>query len=181
MTDPYQKVSPGERLTIPAAAWNKMLDSIAVPVRTGGELGSMQPAPNTVLVKNDSGADLERFGVLGITGPVINPMAGPTQLADFQRRPAMRGVAVTAGLTEKFVVALEPIKNGSFGLAAASGVFAAKVRLLNTSHRFAQAYTGETQLRSAACGPVMLLWVGATGVTGSTGPTGPNKHCVVVM
>jgi hypothetical protein len=194
--DPYQKVQPGERLVIPAAAWNKMLDSIAPTVRTGGELGSLESAPNTVWIKNGTGHDVPRFGVLGIAGVAVDPASGPTQEADFCRRPVLRGVTpTTAQHADRFAVCTEPIKNNAIGRAAVGGMFACKVFLTSESHRFAGVRNEDrTQLQSSSCGLVQLLWVqssgsanavtgatGPSGVTGSTGPTGAYKWAVGVM
>lgn len=191
MSDPYQKVQPGDRLTIPAQAWNRMLDSISIPVQTGGELAGLEAAPNTVWIKNASGHDVDRFGVLGISGVAIDPTAGPTQELEFARRPALRGVTPTVtGHADKFAVCLEPIKNDAIGRAAIGGVFACKVYVQSTTHRFATVRNNDrTQLDSASCGLVQLLWVASTGVTGptgstgpmATGPTGPYHYAVAVM
>lgn len=194
--DPYAKVQPGERLVIPASAWNKMLDSIATPVRTGGELGSLEPAPNTVWIKNGTGHDVPRFGVLGINGVAVDPTSGPTHEADFCRRPVLRGeTPTTTGHADRFAICLEPIKSQAIGRAAMGGVFACKVFVVSPSHKFAKVRDNDrTQLESASCGLVQLLWVqstgpanavtgatGPSGITGSTGPTGPYKWAVGVM
>lgn len=178
MPDPYQKVAPGERLVIPATAWNKMLDRIAIPQQSGGELAGLEPAPNTVWIKNASGSDVPRFGVLGISGVAIKPMDGTTHEMEFARRPALTGITPTkAAHGDRFVVCLEPIKNNAYGPAAIGGVFACKVFVTSTSHRYAGVRESDrTQLESASCGLVQLLWVQATGpanaVTGATGPSG---------
>lgn len=185
MSDPYKKVQPGDRLTIPAQAWNRVLDSVSIPVQTGGELAGLQPAPNTVLIKNSSGQDKQRFELLGVTGPLVNPHESPTHESDFLRRPALVGVTVNATHFERFVVCLEPIKNNAVGVAAVSGVFPCRVELRSVQHRFA--VPSSSGLVSSSCGPVALLWVGATGVTGtnefpgSTGPTGTGKFAVGAM
>jgi hypothetical protein len=194
--DPYQKVQQGERLVIHAQAWNKMLDSISVPQQTGGELAGLEPGPNIVWVKNSSAGDVPRFGVLGIGGVAIAPTAGATQELEFARRPALLGVTPTeASHADRFVVCLEPIKQNAFGRAAIGGVFACKVFVHSPQHRYAGIRDNDrTQLQSASCGLVQLLWVQATGpanavtgatgpsgVTGSTGPTGAYKWAVGVM
>lgn len=196
MSDPYKKVQPGDRLTIPAQAWNRVLDSVSVPVQTGGELAGLNDGPNTVWIKNSSGHDVVRFGVLGINGVAVNPTAGSTQELEFARRPALLGGTPTiTGHADRFAVCLEPIKNNAFGRAVVGGVFPCKVFVTSTTHRFAGVRDGDrTQLESSTCGLVQLLWVQATGaanpitgatgpsgVSGSTGPTGAYKWAVGVM
>lgn len=196
MSDPYKKVQPGDRLTIPAQAWNRVLDSVSVPLQTGGELAGLEPGPNTVWIKNASGHDVVRFGVLGINGVAINPTAGNTQEMEFARRPALLGVTPTVDShADRFAVCLEPIKNNQYGRAAVSGLFPCKVFVTSQTHRFAGVRDSDrTQLESASCGLIQLLWVqttgpanaitgatGPSGVSGSTGPTGAYKWAVGVM
>jgi len=177
MPDPYKKSAPGERLVIPATAWNKMLDMISVPQQTGGELGSLDIAPNLVWVKNVSGSDAYRFNVLSISGVVIDPIDGETQEKDFARRPVVKGTKDNTGYA--FVILLEDIKSNAIGRAAASGVVACKVNVSNPAHKYARP-NGLGTLESSVCGPVHLLWLGITGPTGAS-TTGPGKWAVGVL
>ena len=68
---PGKHVSPGEPLRIPAATWNALLSMLAK--FQAGQLGAGRPVPSSgppaldVRVLNDSGADVARGGVLGIS------------------------------------------------------------------------------------------------------------------
>jgi hypothetical protein len=159
--DPYQKVNPGERLVVPAVAWNRMLDLVKASGRTGGELGSLQPAQNTVWIRNDAGVDVPQFGVLGISDVVVNPRQSESHAREFARRPALAGVKPnTSDHADRFVVCLEPISATKIGMAAVGGVFACKVQYASSSHRYATVNNMDhTKLVTAKCGLVQLLWV----------------------
>ena len=78
MGDALRKVKPGDPLAIPAEAFNAFIDAARdVQSRRLAQRQGAQPAqdPGTtvVLVRNDSGADRDRFDVLGIAGPLISP------------------------------------------------------------------------------------------------------------
>ncbi|HEY1066240.1 MAG TPA: hypothetical protein VGE52_09030, partial [Pirellulales bacterium] len=66
--DAFKKVKSGEPLTIPAEAWNAMLDA-AMAHKTGLRTGArtskgLPPHPGVVMVKNTSGATRGRFDAL---------------------------------------------------------------------------------------------------------------------
>ena len=48
-----------------------------------------------IMVKNNTGADRDRFDVLGISGPIISPA---DNLVEFQNRVAMVGVVTVCVL-----------------------------------------------------------------------------------
>lgn len=186
---PDGRVEPGQRISsaFSARAWNRAQDAadLVLGARTGAEAGApagVERASNIVLVRNDSGQDVSRLGVLGISGVVIDPSGGTLAGTDaaskrareFIARPVLTGVTPNATHAEAFVVCLEPIKNGKIGRAAASGTFACRVNVTSTAHKFAIAKTGDlSQLQSAACGVLQLAW--------KEGGTGENKWAVGVM
>ncbi len=155
-----------------------MLDRIAIPQQTGGELAGLEPAPNTVWVKNVTGQDAPRFFVLSVSGVVIDPFDSATHELEFSRRPVLKGQLANNG--NAFVICLEPIKNNAIGRAAACGVVACKVNVQNPADKYATP-SGNGFLNSTSCGPVHLLWVGLTGPTGATATTGPGKWAVGVF
>jgi hypothetical protein len=189
MARPDGRIEKGQRLSsaISARAWNRAQEAAdrvlgAQPGAQGGGLTSATPAPNVVLIVNDSGQDVPMCGVLGISGVEIDPSGGSLtgntdadkRAREFVSRPVLRGVTPTADHAESFVIALEPIANAKIGRAAVSGAFACRVNVTNASHRFATAKNGDrSQLQSAACGVLQLVW--------KEGGTGANKWAVGVM
>jgi hypothetical protein len=177
------RIEAGQKLAgaISARAWNRAQDAadrvlgVGTGITGGGATGA-DPAPNIVLIKNNSGADVPWLGVLGISGVEISPVGGnltgdtdaDRKAREFASRPVLTGGQPSSSSDELFVVAMEPIKSGAIGRAACGGVFACKVNVTNEAHKFAKAKDGDrTQLQSASCGVLQLLW--------KEGGTGANK------
>jgi hypothetical protein len=166
------KLEPGQRLNgaITARSWNRMVDAsekvLGAPQDVSADGVQGPPPPNhTILCRNDSGAAVDRWGVLAITGVVIAPSgaAGAATLS-WQTSPAVVGVTPPAGTVGGFVVAVEPIAAGKLGRAAAAGVVQAKVDVTDASHGFAAPQAGSTSaFASASSGPVKILWKQGTG------------------
>jgi hypothetical protein len=175
MPDPRQYVRPGQRLQIAASQINALNDMMRVKTGfRGGPQTAPEPAQNIVLIKNNSGADVPWLGVLGIDGVEISPVGGnltgdtdeDKRAREFATRPVLSGGLPSSG-SDDFVVAMEPIKSGAIGRAACGGVFACKVNVTNATHKFAKAKNNDrTQLESASCGVLQLLWKeGGTGAS----------------
>jgi len=161
VADAFRKVQRGDPLAIPAAAYNAFLD-VALDHRRRQQTTRRQDQrefrqTGIALVRNDSGADRERFDVLGLAGPIIRP----TDNADeFQNRVAFKGVVPTADHGGSFAVLLEPLAPGAVGRACLDGVCAARVEMADETHGFAEAAEGVAdRLRSIASGTARLLWV----------------------
>ena len=173
------KLEPGQRLNgaITARSWNRMVDAteivLGAPQDFGADGVQGPPAPNhTILCRNDSGAAVDRWGVLAITGMVISPTgATGAALLSWQTSPAAIGVTPVTGptgasgaATPGYVVAVEPIAAGKIGRTAAAGVVQAKVDISSLAHGFATPKTGSTDVFiSAASGPFKILWKQGTG------------------
>jgi len=161
MATTLNKVRSGDPLVIPAATYNAFVD-VARDHRERQRSATKDGAPDwrqtgIVLVRNDSGADRERFDVLGVSGPVITP----TDNADaFKERVAIKGVTPTTAHAGRFVVLLEPAKAGLFGRGCVDGVCVARVKMNDEGHVFAEAKDGQAdKLDSGAAGSACLLWV----------------------
>ena len=156
--DPFKPAQAGQALDIPAAAWNALMASLRRPGRQGaGEGGGGGLAPGEVYVQNNSGADLDRFAVLGVSGPLLDPSADPYRFAD---PPGLTGVKPAAAHVDgRFVVLAEPAPAGKVALAVAGGVTVCKVNVAGESHQYAKAKADTTDaLVSATSGPCLILW-----------------------
>ncbi len=160
---PFSKVTAGAPLQIPARAYNAFVDAAHLARRVDADAapGSVRRGPNEhlVLVRNDSGADLPRFGVLGISGPVVEP--GPDgNESEFKRRAAIIGAAITAGddYLGRFVVATEPIANGKIGWAVIRGVTPVVLNVIDEEHGHADTFADEQTLRTGFTGAARILW-----------------------
>lgn len=118
----WDKVDSGDKIVISAQVWNAMLDA-AVANRMGDN-PSPDGAPGSrsatvIRIRNDSGAAVARFGILGINGPIVTPT---NNLTEFKRTIALKGITPAAGTHEgKFAVLLEPLAKDKIGAAVISG------------------------------------------------------------
>lgn len=172
-----QKVKPGDPLVIPAGTFNTFIDAARDYLdRRHRTAVPMQPAarPNgIVLVKNTSGAAVDRFGVLGLDVPIFTPT---DSLASFLDRPAFRGVAPTAAdHAGRFAVVLEPLADGAIGQACCLGVCPVKVDIAAETQTHADVADGlTTHLAGATSCPARILWKeDGTGVKWALVQLGP--------
>ena len=170
MSDPFRNVNPNDNLVIPAVAWNTLM-KVARKQDTPDFNSSKntQHGPTTeILVRNDSGADLDRFGVLAIDVPLILPTLNANE---FLSRVLVSGVAVTSANASGFVCAIEPIPDGKIGRVILRGSITGTLTVIDESHKYAQVVSGSAVLQSASFGPVQILWKEAG--------TGAGKHAIL--
>ncbi len=162
MGDPLKKVKRGDRLRIPAATYNAFIDTTVAfreqQLNRQGMGVPSTPAREIVLVKNNTGADQDRFAVLGVNAPLFLP---GNNLDSFKNRLAMVGVVPTATHVGKFVVLLQPLKSGGIGQGLCSGT--CQVRLTVPSGQetslYADVTTGGTAgLTAVTQGAAYILW-----------------------
>jgi hypothetical protein len=163
--DALKKVRSGQELAIPARAYNAFVDAALAHREGGSSLRSRPPHGRasradhaaTILVRNDSGGDIPRFGVLGLDGPIIEP---GDNLASFQNQPAFSGSTPAAGTHEgRFALVQQPLASGAIGPAIVDGLSVARVNVADASHTYADIADGDaTQLLSSAAGSARILW-----------------------
>jgi len=170
MSDALRKVQAGQKLVIPAAAYNAFIDAAVDYRRRTARIGQKaepsQRQASIVLVRNDSGGDLNRLAVLGIDSPVIDPADNEDE---FKNRVALVGVTPVEDTHEgKFVVLAEPIATGRIGRAYAAGLCPVKIDVPDEDHEypFAEVAEGVTDnLKATHYGSAAILWrEGSTGV-----------------
>lgn len=146
------RVLPGDK-TLPAAALNAAF--AASGRQTGGGAGS---APRgTVYVQNNSGTLVERFGVLGVDGVVVDHA---TNDAEFLRRVLLAGnepaIETHRG---NFVVCLEPIDDGNVGRCAVVGLVQVQVDVIDALHGYADIKDADlAKLQSSGGGSARIVW-----------------------
>jgi hypothetical protein len=156
-----KKVRAGDPLVIPASAYNAMVDAALAHQQDqynfGGERRGSLRQTGIVSVRNDTGEICPRFGVLGVTGPLILP----SDDADaFKERIVLAGTTPTAAHVGRFVVTLEPVPIGGIGRAFVDGVCVARVTIDSELHACADVSAGAVaSLKSCAVGSARLLWV----------------------
>ncbi len=158
--DKFKKTAAGRPLEIPAATWNAMVDA----ARSHVEQQHDQSAPtdglfrqgDIVKVRNQSGQSLDRFAVLGIDSPAIDPQENQRE---FKNHVALNAVTPTAQHRGRFVVLLEPLAGGRIGKAWLSGVCPARINVLEDWHSHADIQEGDSSsLTSHPAGSAQILW-----------------------
>lgn len=157
--DPFKAVTAGERFRPQARTWNALMDlargQVAVP---SGESWPVDRA-GLVLVQNGSGEDLERYGVLGISGLVFD---ADDDLDAFHSNSALTGVKPTAAHRGMFVVVVEPIANNEYGYARMAGATAVLVNVVDEGDTYADIEDDTAhvciRLKSDLRGAARILW-----------------------
>jgi hypothetical protein len=155
------KVSPGQPLRIPAETFNAFVDAAVAyqASRTSrqAEGGANLPAAGIVTVRNDSGADQDRFAVLGIGSPLILPTENA---AAFQERVAMAVVAPDKDThVDRICILQEPVAAGKLGRGLILGVTPVRLDVQAEDDRVAAVVTGETgSLKTGITGVARILW-----------------------
>jgi len=117
-----------------------------------------------IKVRNDSGADREKFEILGLDGPVYDP-DDEDELSDFKARITWKGV--TPDETKHlwhgyFCVLQQAIESGAKGDAMIAGETLCKVQTYQAEgwqHRHATIEDGQTaHLVSAPWGAAQIMW-----------------------
>jgi hypothetical protein len=157
------RIEPGQKLgtAISARAWNRAQEAADIVLGERTRFGAdgqsaIERASNIVLVRNDSGADIPRFGVIGF-GQIISNL-NTSQIV-------VQGVLPKA--FSAFGIAVEPIASGSVGRCACSGVFPVRVSICNTSHMYANPKDNDVEmLYSSTVGSLQILSRGNFFFTG---------------
>ena len=156
--DPLRKVSAGDPFKISAATFNSFVEAAKAnqqrnlnQVGPGGNGGN----PNMLFVRNDTGADVGLYNVLGIGNLVISPSGSTGQL---QQNIAISCKTPSGGSRGNFVVTAQPIGNGKFGHAWADGVFPVQVNVASGAGNFADVSSGSvTTLATSASGSALIM------------------------
>jgi hypothetical protein len=159
------KHQPGDPFRFPAAVYNELLDALAyVRQLRAGQAGppTATIAPGPARVLNATGADVDRYAILGIDGSEWDPTASAPELASFQRQPLLTGAAPSldyaAHADGRFCITLDPIPDGKIGRCALAGLIPVQIDLAATWHTRADLIAADTaKLRSFPGGPARIL------------------------
>lgn len=162
MADTFDKVTSNTPRVIPARTWNALLEAGQDFQRrklAGGGGGPMRNDPLNpavrVLVRNDTGSDLDPGAVVALGTPIVSAADYPRAVA---QSPLFPGT-VPAAVTDAFAVLLDPLADEEIGRAVIMGVATCSVNVAGATDTYATPKAGdETQLESAATGPARILW-----------------------
>ncbi len=158
--DNLRKVQSGQKLEIHATTFNSFVDA-ARDFKERQRDRRSQPEPyfpdsGIILVANNSGADRNRFDVLGVTQPIIAPEAN---LIEFKRRPTFRGVRPEAQHKCRFVVLLEPVKANKIARAVIAGVTIVRLKVDDPLDTCCDIQPKKCDyLKSSIDGSAQILW-----------------------
>jgi len=147
-----------------ATTWNKIIDATRAYYQGQATLGQKpagvsSPAAqaSVVLVKNASGSDQPRFAVLGIDKPIISVDDNEDE---FKRQVALSCVSPSeTDHRYRFVILLNPLKDGAIGRACVSGVTIARLQIDNDDDTTAGIADGDaTKLKAGRDGTATILW-----------------------
>lgn len=161
-----KKVASGQPLRIPASTFNTMVDAASDYQRRSLNRGSSAVPSDTrsgiVLIRNQSGADRDRFSVLGLSSILITPTENSQE---FSARYAMNAVLPTNSYTQKFCVLQEPIKSNGLGRAMIVGITPVNVaRPSGDTTEYAGVLANQTYLQAGTEG-AQILWEDSGGTT----------------
>ena len=186
MGDGFKRVQPGQRLAIPARAYNAMLETAEAYQRnktSGGDGTGQNGNSNSVYIKNNSSyADVDRFGILGISDVVFSP-ADADALPQFKNKVVLTGdipnIAAHSG--GRFAICEEPIPHGSIGRALVYGVSPVQINVIDETNIFADIKDyGYAYLNSTSSGAVSILWKEAgTGLKWAIVKLGTDNTSIV--
>ena len=182
MGNPFRKVRPGEKIQIPAEAYNAFVETALAHKRNQlsqtAEVQRAAPAA-TIKVRNETGQPIPRFGAIGLGEPIILPS---TNLAEFQSQVALRGVLPQPG--KPFAITQEPIPAGAVGRCLIQGITPVKLSIFDPDPeaQWAEPANQSVQsLRTYRGGSMRILWreTGDSGTKWGLVAYGPNPHPLV--
>jgi hypothetical protein len=159
------RIEKGQRLSsaISARAWNRAQQAADIVlgsqpgISSDGQVYSSAPY-QWVYVKNSTGSDVARWGVMAISGMEIIPSYTPgNATSQFEQMPVLTG-SVPTSTTTAWCVAVEPIKDGKIGRVAVSGVVQVKVDVKSANDTAVRAKSGYCTELETGSGEGLVLW-----------------------
>jgi hypothetical protein len=168
MGDPLKKVQAGQRLEIPADAYNAFVDAARAERSrrhdVAQDAGRETRQTGIIRVRNTTGTDQDRYSILALREPIISPS---DNLQEFKNRVSLDGEAPTGpARRERFAILLEPLAADRIGRGIVAGVTPVRIDVIRETDVYAEPIAGTTtQLRSVPFGQTRILWKEAgTGV-----------------
>lgn len=169
MTKPAgQRAVAGDSIrdVVTASAWNSMLDMLDSWRRSAGGFnvtpGEVTSGDCVIEVKNDTGADLSRWACVGLGDVTVAPSENTDE---FVERHVVTATTPASTHATKFAILQEAIPDGEIGRAVVCGKTIATVDVASAGDSYAAPAVGSPVLRSAASGPVRIVYAETTGET----------------
>lgn len=150
-----RKVARGDKLRIPADAWNAIADAVNARQAINAGADGRNLNADVVLVRNDSGGDCERYDILGLDDVAISPT---DNLAAFCEQIAFSGVTpVHATHANRIAVLQEPVASGAVGKAVVSRPTAVLINV-TVEHDWTAGVDDADASRLTSGGQIPILW-----------------------
>ena len=163
--DNFKKRSSGDPFVMKAPLYNALIDAARQTKQNQHDVaGNFQPdhrSSTIVPIRNGSGADKTRGGILGIAGPIIGPS---DNFDEFLHKVALEGAAPTLAHVARWSVLIEPIAAGAIGRAVVSGLAACQIKMRNDKHQYVE-INSSGELESGDSGSARIVWVAGTSGT----------------
>lgn len=163
--DDFKKRSSGDPFVMKAPLYNALIDAARQTKQNrhdvGGNFQPDQRCSTIVPIRNGSGADKSRGGLLGIAGPIIGPSGN---FDEFLHKVALEGAAPTLAHVARWAVLIEPIAAGAIGRAVVSGLAICQITMRNDKHQYVE-ITSSGELESGDSGSARIVWVAGTSGT----------------
>lgn len=161
-----KKVMAGQPFSFPAPAYNAFADAANAntAVKRTRERKQNRRYSGIVFVKNNTGAGLDKYSIVGLDGSIISHDDNDQE---FLNRITLSGVTPTSNYAGKFAVLLQAVPDGAQCAAMVSGTVQVQINIINVNHKFADigAETETENLESMPTGSSRILSdIAATGV-----------------
>jgi len=186
MSDPLRKVQPGQKVQIPASAYNAFIDAAIAQRGRQHDVevdASLLARSSTIIkVRNQTGQAQSRFSILALDSPIVTPAGN---LQQFQSQVAFDAILPANPLTSKrYAILAEPLAAGAIGNAVIFGATPVMIGVANVNHQYASPFNALSQyLLSADSGLFRILWkesgVGIKWAVVIAEPTAPAVAAVV--
>jgi hypothetical protein len=159
--DAFKKVQPGQRLQIPAAAYNAFVDAAQAHRSQQHNVqqppGESLPLPGIIKVRNLTGQGCDRYSILSVGSPIIAPSQN---LQQFKNQLAFNAVEPYAPISNfRYAILAEPLADEAIGRATLAGPSVVRMDVISTTHQYANPVAGQVgYLRSDQTGLFRILW-----------------------
>ena len=160
MGDRFKKAQAAQALEVSATAWNAFIDAAQKSKDAQHdeltEASAQYRQADIIKIRNDSGLDLPRFSVLGLSAPIFPPSVS---LREFSNQVAMVGVTPTSSHLGRFAIVLDPVRSGRIARAWVAGVCQSRLVVDDEEQTCADATDGDpTTLTTREGGSAQILW-----------------------
>lgn len=158
---PHRHVQPGDSFEPSASLHNDLVDLLAKFRKKGAVVKDGRPETSVeILIRNDTGDTVARYGVLAVGDPVLTP---GVSLSGFKNNKLFKGIAPSP--TAIVAVVQETIADGAIGRAVVAGLTQVQIDVSDAAHQYATPTTDPEHMESGATGRFKIVYkASGTGV-----------------